>query len=177
MISELVRATVAEPQVLSREAEDERRGRQTCVLRNTNIQRGRLRAARVLANSKPNPHKDAVCKGWGNAGKVQSLTRGDLRRESVEEVSRGRSRRRRARGQRARLTIETVNPAITKGQSIGTMAYLKALAPRRKDSSTREAACKAKIPDDPSDPKGKPVKDVMGRKSSQGARRKGGRQS
>lgn len=177
MKPELVRATVAEPQVRSREAVDERRGRQTCDPRNTNVQRGRLRAARVLANSKPNPHNDAACRGRGNARKVQVLTRGGLERESAQGVSRGHSSGRRERGQMARLTNDTAHPVATKGRSIGTMAYLEALGSRRKDTSTREAAHKAKIPDDHSSPEGKPVKDVMWRQSSREPTSQGGRQS
>ena len=177
MISELVRATVAEPQVCNREVGDERRGRQTCGPRNTNVLRGRLRATRVLGNSKSNPHNDAACRGRGDAGKVQPLTRGGLRRESVGEVSRGRSSGHRTRGRHARLNIETVNPVEVKGRSIGNMAYLKALAPRRKDPSTREAALAAKIPDDHGGPQGKPVKAGLWRRSSRGAKSPGGRQS
>lgn len=177
MISELVRATVAEPKPRAARFLGERRARQTCVLRNTNVQRGRLRAASVLGNAKPYPHNDAACRGRGNAGKVQVLTRGGLGRESAEGVSRGHSRGHRERGLSARLTNDTAHPVATKGRSIGTMAYLKALGPRRKDTSTREAADKAKIPDDHSDPQGKPVKDVMWRKSSRGPLSQGGRQS
>ena len=177
MISELVRATVAEPQVLNREVRDERRGRQTCDHRNTNVQRGRLRAASVLADAKPNPHNDAAGRGRWHAGKVQALTRGGLWRESVEEVSRGHSSGHRERGPAARLTNDTAHPEAMKGRSIGNMAYPKALGSRRKDPSTRETARKAKIPDDHSAPKGKPVKDVMWRRSSQEPKRAGGRQS
>lgn len=177
MISELVRATVAELQVLNREVKDERRNRQICDHRNTNVQGVRLLAASVLANAKPNPHNDAASRGRWNAGKVQALTRGGLRRESVEGVSRGRSSDDRERGPSARLTNETVHPEIMKGRSIGNMAYLEALGSRRKDPSTREAARKAKIPDDHSGPKGKPVKDVMWRRSSQEPKSQGGRQS
>lgn len=177
MISELVRATVAELQVLNREVKDERRGRQTCVHRNTNVQRGRLRAARVLANSKPNPHNDAACRGRWNAGKVQALTRGGLRFERSAEVSRSRSSGHRERGPKARITNDTAHPEAIKGRSIGNMAYPKALGSRREDPSTREAARKAKIPDDHSAPKGKPVKDVMWRRSSREPKRLGGRQS
>lgn len=177
MISELVRATVAEPKPSAVRHSGERRARQNCDHRNTNVQRGRLRAARVLANSKPNPHNDAACRGRWNAGKVQVLTRGGLRRESVEEVSRGHSRGHRERGQSARLTNDTAHPEAMKGRSIGTAAYLEALGSRRKDPSTREAAHKAKIPDDHSDPKGKPVKVALWRRSSQEPKSQGGRQS
>lgn len=177
MISELVRATVAELQVLNREVKDERRGRQTCDHRNTNVQRGRLRAASEREKAKPNPHNDAACRGRWSAGKVQALTRGGLRFERSVEVSRGRSSDHRERGPKARLTNDTAHPEAMKDRSIGNMAYLEALGPRRKDPSTREAADKAKIPDDHSDPKGKPVKDVMWRRSSQEPKSQGGRQS
>src|SRR5688500_12339998 len=86
-----MRATVAEPQVRGREAQDERSGRQTRDHRNTNWQRGRVRAASVLANAKPNRHQDAPGRARWPARKVQVLTRGDLRRESGGEVSKGRS--------------------------------------------------------------------------------------
>lgn len=177
MISELVRATVAEPQVFNREVKDERRGRQTRDHRNTNVQRGRLRAARVRVNSKPNPHNDAACRGRWSAEKVQALTRGGLHFERSAEVSRGRISEHRERGQTARLTNDTVHPESMKDRSIGNMAYLKALGSRRKDPSTREAAGKAKSPDDHSDPEGKPVKDARWRRSSREPKSQGGRQS
>lgn len=91
MTSELMRATVAEPQVRGREAQDERRGRQTRDRRDTNWQGGRLWAASVRANAKPKAHQDTACRARRNAGKVQVLTRGDLLCESTGEVSRGRS--------------------------------------------------------------------------------------
>lgn len=151
--------------------------RQICDHRNTNVQRGRLRAARVLGNSKPNPHNDAACRGRWNAEKVQALTRGGLRRESVGGVSRGHSSDHRERGPTARITNDTAHPEDMKDRSIGNMAYPKALGSGRKDPSTREAAHKAKIPDDHSSPKGKPVKAVMWRRSSQEPKSTGGRQS
>lgn len=86
-----MRATVAEPQVRGREAQDERSGRQIHDHRNTNRQRGRVRAASVLANAKPKTHPDAPGRAGWHVGKVQVLTRGDLLRESAGEVSRGRS--------------------------------------------------------------------------------------
>lgn len=91
MTSELMRATVAEPQVRGREAQDERRGRQTRDHRNTNWQRGRLWAASVRVNAKPEAHQDTAGRARWDAGKVQVLTRGDLWSESAGEVSRGRS--------------------------------------------------------------------------------------
>lgn len=86
-----MRATVAEPQVRGREAQDERRGRQTCDHRNTNWQRGLLWAASVRVNAKPEAHQDTEGRARWDAGKVQVLTRGDLMCESTGEVSRGRS--------------------------------------------------------------------------------------
>src|SRR4051794_1027905 len=86
-----MRVTVAEPQVRGREAQDESSGRQTHDHRNTNRQRGRVRAASVLANTKPKAHQDAPSKAGWRVGKVQVLTRGDLLRESVGEVSRSHS--------------------------------------------------------------------------------------
>src|SRR5436305_18725 len=86
-----MRVTVAKPQVRGREAQDESSGRQTHDHRKANRQRGRVRAASVLANAKPKAHLDAPGRvGW-RLGKVQVLTRGDLLRESAGEVSRGRS--------------------------------------------------------------------------------------
>lgn len=177
MTSELVRATVAEPKLGAARHIGERRGRQTCGHRNTNVQRGRLRAASVLGNAKPNPHNDAASRGRWNAGKVQVLTRGGLSRKSVEGVSRGRSSGRRERGPTARLTNDTAHPHAAKDRSIGTMAYPEALGSRRKDPGTREAALAAKIPDDHSSPQGKPVKAAMWRRSSQEPKSQGGRQS
>jgi hypothetical protein len=114
MISELVRATVAEPQVDGPKACDERRGRQICDCRNTNWKRGSLWAASMLANAKPNPHQDAGCRSRRHAKKVQALTRGGSLRESAEGVSRGHSSGERAR--RPRLADpsgdnDTVNPS------------------------------------------------------------------
>ena len=86
-----MRATVAEPQGDVREDGAERSGRQTCDHRNTNRQRGRQWATSVLVNAKSKPHQDTASRAGWHAGKVQVLTRGDLRRESAPEVSRGRS--------------------------------------------------------------------------------------
>ena len=91
MTSELMRATVAEPQGGVREDVAERSGRQTRDHRKTNRQRGRQRATSVLANAKSKPHQDVASRGGWHAGKVQVLTRGGLSRESAEGVSRGRS--------------------------------------------------------------------------------------
>jgi hypothetical protein len=93
-----MRVTVAEPQGDAREGGAERSGRQTCDHRNTNRQRGRLRAASVLANTKPEVHQDAACRAGWHAGKVQALTRGDLLRESTGGVSRSHSSREQSRG-------------------------------------------------------------------------------
>lgn len=91
MTSELMRATVAEPQGDAREGGAERSGRQTRDHRKPNRQRGRQWATSVLANTKSKAHQDTASRvGW-DAGKVQVLTRGDLPRESEGEVSRGRS--------------------------------------------------------------------------------------
>ena len=59
-LSELMRATVAKPQVRAREGEDERSGRPKCDHRNTNWQRGRVRAASVQANTKPEAHQRRI---------------------------------------------------------------------------------------------------------------------
>jgi hypothetical protein len=91
MISELMRATVAEPQGDAREGGAERSGRQTCDHRNTNRQRGRQWATSVLANTKSNPHQDTAGRAGWHAGKVKVLTRGGLPREGAGGVSSGRS--------------------------------------------------------------------------------------
>jgi hypothetical protein len=91
MTSELMRATVAQPQGDAREGGAERSGEQNRDHRNTNRQRGRLWAASVPANAKPNPRQDtASIAGW-DAETVQVLTRGGLAGESKRGVSRGRS--------------------------------------------------------------------------------------
>jgi len=91
MISELMRATVAEPQGDAREGGAERSGRQTRDHRNTNRQRGRQWATSVLANTKSNPHQDTASRAGWHAGKVKVLTRGDLRGGKRGGVSSGRS--------------------------------------------------------------------------------------
>jgi len=112
-----MRATVAEPQGDAREGGAERSGRQTRDRRNTNRQRGRQWATSVLANTKSNSHQDTASIAGRHAGKVQVLTRGDLPRESVGEVSRGRSSKERSRGlEDARLNYETGTLRPAKGQ-------------------------------------------------------------
>jgi hypothetical protein len=61
--------------------------------RNTNKQRGRVRAMSVLGNAKSNSHRKTHQVELGGTGQkmFMHLTRGDLRRESAGEVSRGRS--------------------------------------------------------------------------------------
>jgi hypothetical protein len=117
MTSELMRATVAEPQGDAREGGAERSGRQTRDHRNTNRQRGRQWATSVLGNTKSNPHQDTASRAGWPAGKVQVLTRGDLPRESAREVSRGRSSKEWSRGlEEARLNDETGTLRLVKGQ-------------------------------------------------------------
>jgi hypothetical protein len=112
-----MRVTVAEPQGDAREGGAERSGRQTCDHRNTNRQRGRLWAASVLANTKPEAHQDTAGRAGWRAGKVQALTRGDLLRESAGGVSRGHSSRDKSRGlEAARLNDETGTLQSAKGQ-------------------------------------------------------------
>jgi len=69
----------------------ERSPRQTPDHRNTKSQRGRMRAASVLANTKPETHQDASSKGSWPGEKEHFLTQGDIFGESQREVSRGRS--------------------------------------------------------------------------------------
>lgn len=91
MISEPMRATVAEPQGDAREGGAGRSGRQTRDHRNTNRQRGRQWAISVLANAKSNPHQDTASRAGWHEGKVKVLTRGDLPCAGKGGVSRGRS--------------------------------------------------------------------------------------
>ena len=85
-----------------------------------NWQRGRMRAASVLANAKPKAHQDASGRAGWRVGKVQVLTRGDLPRESVGEVSRGRSSveaRRKAGGAKGRSNQLRAQPtALQRGE-------------------------------------------------------------
>ena len=79
--------------------------------RNTNRQRGRMRAMSVLGNAKSNRHRKThqVEPGGTGPNMFMHLTRGDLRRESGGEVSRGRSSeedRRKAGGAKGRRTTE-----------------------------------------------------------------------
>jgi hypothetical protein len=80
--------------------------------RNTNRQRGRMRAISVLGNAKSNRHRkthQVEPDGTGPKKMFMHLTRGDLLRESAGEVSRGRSSedaRRKARGAKGRRTTE-----------------------------------------------------------------------
>lgn len=115
-LSELRRVTVAKPQVRGREAQDERSGRQTRDHRNTNWQRGRVRAASVRVNAKPNPPQDAPGRARWPARKVQALTWGDLSRESEGEVSKGRSSveaSRKRGGAKGRSTKRMAQPRAT----------------------------------------------------------------
>ena len=133
MISELMRATVAEPQGDAREGGVERSGRQTRDHRNTNRQRGRQWATSVLANTKSNPHQDTASRAGWHAGKVKALTRGDLPPESAGEVSSGRSSvesRRKAAGakdqrnQQQRSTEHCATGPNTPGRQQTTAARL-----------------------------------------------------
>lgn len=86
-----MKVTVAEPQGGRREVGAERSGMQTFDRRNTNRQRGRMRAASVLGNAKPQTHQDASSRVGRHEGTVYVLTQGDLPSESGAEVSRGHS--------------------------------------------------------------------------------------
>ena len=83
--------TLAEPPGDAREGGAESSGRQTCDRRKTNVQGGRVRAASVRANAKPNNHPDAPGRARRRAGKVHVLTRGDLQPERAGGVSRSHS--------------------------------------------------------------------------------------
>ena len=88
----------------------ERNLRQRRDRRNTNRQRGRMRAMSVLEDAKSNRHrKTHQVEPDGTSRKFTHLTRGDLLRESVGEVSRGRSSkesRLRTAGAKGRRTTE-----------------------------------------------------------------------
>lgn len=85
--------------------------------RNTNRQRGRMRAISVLENAKSNRHRkthQVEPDGTGPKKMFMHLTRGDLRRKSVGEVSRGRSSeeaRRKAGRAKGRRTNERATKA------------------------------------------------------------------
>ena len=89
--TEPMAVTVAERQGQSREGEAERSRKQMCERRNTNGQRGRVRATSWLGTAKSKGHQDASGRVRRRAQKVHVLTRGDLRRESAGEVSKDRS--------------------------------------------------------------------------------------
>lgn len=74
-----------------REAVAERSLRQSPDHRNTKRQRGRVRAASVLVNAKPQAHQGASGRAAWPGTRVHVLTQGDLTRESGPGVSRGRS--------------------------------------------------------------------------------------
>jgi hypothetical protein len=86
-LSEVLEPTVADLQ--GREAE--RSGRQNRDCRNTNWQGGRVCAASVRVNTKPQVQPDTPGRARRRARKVKTLTRGDLDRESGQGVSRGHS--------------------------------------------------------------------------------------
>jgi len=83
--------TVAELQGRSREGQAERSSKQMCESRNTNGQRGRMRATSWRVTAKSQDHQDASGRVRLHAQRVLILTRGDLRRESAGEVSKDRS--------------------------------------------------------------------------------------
>ena len=89
--TEPMAVTVAERQGRTREGQAERSRKQMCERRNTNGQRGRVRATSWLATAKSKGHQDASGRVRRNAQTVHILTRGDLRRESAGEVSKDRS--------------------------------------------------------------------------------------
>ena len=90
-LTEPMAVTVAERQGRPREGVAERSREQRCKRRNTNGQRGRVRATSWRATAKSQGHQDAPGRVRRHAPKVHDLTRGDLRRESAGEVSKDRS--------------------------------------------------------------------------------------
>jgi len=83
--------TVTERQGRSREGHAERSCKQMRKRRNTNGQRGRVRATSWRATAKSQGPPDASGRVRRRAQKVPVLTRGDLQRESAGEVSQDRS--------------------------------------------------------------------------------------
>jgi hypothetical protein len=86
-------STVAKEQGSNREVVAEGSFRQTIDHRNTNRQRGRVRATSVLANAKSKVHQDASGRAEWPERKVHALTQGDLLESESERagVSRGHS--------------------------------------------------------------------------------------
>ena len=89
--------------------------------RNTNRQRGRMRAISVLGNAKSNRHRkthQVEPDGTGPKRMFMHLTRGDLRCESGGEVSRGRSSeesRGNTEGAKGQRTQEAKEPQKDRG--------------------------------------------------------------
>jgi hypothetical protein len=83
--------TVAERQGRNREAQAEGSRKQTGERRNTNGQRGRVRATSWLETTKSEHHQDAPGRVRRHAGRFQVLTRGELPCESGAAVSKGHS--------------------------------------------------------------------------------------
>ena len=71
-------STVAEEQGSDREIVAEGSSRQTTDHRNTKMQRGRVRAMSVLANTKSKIHQDASSRAALPGWKVHDLTQGGL---------------------------------------------------------------------------------------------------
>jgi hypothetical protein len=148
-----MRATVAEPQGDAREGGAERSGRQNRDHRNTNRQRGRQWAASVRANAKPKPHQDTASRAGWRAGTVQVLTRGDLRRESAEGVSRGRSSKDRSRGHCARLNTHTGTLQPAKGRRKQQQRSMEHCATGRNTPGRQQAAATVPALREPSKPR------------------------
>jgi hypothetical protein len=133
--------TVAERQGSDCEVVAERSRRQIHDHRNTNRQRGWVRATSVRENAKSNPYKDASRRAGWREETVHVLTQGDLTRESGPGVSRGRSsveswrKPEGAKGRRnhCKATQESVNRA----QCVRTSAARS--APARNAVRTRNA--------------------------------------
>jgi hypothetical protein len=110
-----------------REAVAERSPRQSPDHRNTKRQRGRVRAASVRANAKPQAHQGASGRAAWPGMRVHVLTQGDLTCESRPGVSRGRSsedavrKRGGAKGRRndCKATREPESPAKAAPTSAG----------------------------------------------------------
>ena len=114
--------TVAERQGRAREGQAERSCKQMRKRRNTNGQRGRVRATSWRVTAKSQGHQDASGRVRRRAQKVHVLTRGDLQRESAGEVSRDRSsvevvrKHRGAKGRRTERLEEESGEGIVRNE-------------------------------------------------------------
>jgi hypothetical protein len=113
--------------------------------RNTNRQRGRVREMSVLGNAKSESHRKThqVEPGGTGPGGFMHLTRGDLRRESGGEVSRGhRSEEtgRKAGGAKGRRTEKGAPALGLRGAGVEVSETRKELPQRQPATGANEQA-------------------------------------